>query len=400
MKCSYRTAATASAEELALLRLCRHDNVLIGDRGRPRQRWLALRPLSQASAVCLDLRPAISWANAQGDQVESLILFGSQARGAVHEDSDIDFYVVGDAPTVRARTLADAYPGIAVDVLNKSRADFQAVLAGREKKLETVVLDTGVLVTGNGFEMRVNMDAKKRVNVAGMTMHYQAACHRFRVALEAMEIATSQFERLSRPTVPLQEVVAASADCGERVAKAILELAGLTPLKTHTVNELADQLRAEEHKRLGFATVKGLPANDVLASRVMAMDGETGELNLHTIAYSEARVFRDDPVGKLVVPHAHARLASAGSNLLWLRDRVAVDPGFAPVLDEAREGLLVAFDLVDCDVADRAAMETALAAVEERVRRYERAFDLAPWPAELFERVTVALMHPTPTGRG
>ena len=397
---NFRTADALSAHELTSLRLCRRDNVLIGYGDSPSERLLTLRPLSLAPAVQVDLRPAMDWAREQRDDVESLILFGSQARGTAHENSDIDFYVVGHASKDSTSTLADRYPGRPVDVIASTRLTFDNVLSFWEKRFETVVFNTGVLVTGRSIERRVNMNANQRINLKAVLNHFDSACRLFQTAVSGMDNAVAQRER--GMSVGLQHLVAATADCGERTAKAMLELAGLTPVKTHAVSELADQLRADAHLRQGFETLRDLSPSDVVADRISAMDGETATDRLHVATYREIDVFPDEPDGRRLTNHAHARLGVTIDNLLWVLGLFDADDGFsARYAVEIRNALLLAFDGLKLPV-DAGFQHTrgAVKKVQERVRRYERAFDVPPWPSELFERVAVALVHPTPKGPG
>ena len=334
MALKYRTAAALSADERDRLRVAPDDKVLIHETDAG-SKMLSVRPLGLAPELDFDVEPAQRWAAARAGRVDALVVFGSRARGTAHEGSDIDFYAVGQVSRDDEKALNDAYPGVSIDVIKRTREEYRAKLESGDLCLEHNVVRSGVLIAGEERATYGRADAGKPwVNRAAVAGHIETACQKFNVQLDATARVASRRGQTLPPSHAA--LVAASADAAERVAKAMLVLVGVLPRKTHFVPVLRDQMLDQAHVRRTVRTVANLPDNVELARRIIRMDGETQTDKLHIVEYLEGGVFPYDPAGKELIRNAHARLYASLDNVLWLYDLIVADPEFETVAARAR----------------------------------------------------------------
>ena len=125
---------------------------------------LAARGQSGTEAHCADIVRGVE--EAFGDEVEGILLFGSQARGDAHEGSDVDILVIMDARIPITRALYRRIPGRFSDDISIHFAHMNRDPAEASSLLLECALD-GKILLDRGGAVRKSLDALREYILSG-----------------------------------------------------------------------------------------------------------------------------------------------------------------------------------------------------------------------------------------
>ena len=91
---AFKTAAELGEAERALLGVSARDNTLFSIQGDG-SCIAKVRPWRPGLLPHLDVGSIRTWAEERARRIQSVVVFGSHARGTDHRHSDVDLYVVG-----------------------------------------------------------------------------------------------------------------------------------------------------------------------------------------------------------------------------------------------------------------------------------------------------------------
>ncbi len=333
---TFKTAAELGEAERALLGVSARDNTLFSLQGDGS--WIAkVRPWRPGLLPHLDVGSIRAWAEERARRIQSVVVFGSHARGTDHRHSDVDLYVVGRLSGKDKTTLEKCLSPSSVDIIDRtSMTKFRAGVAERRLSIENQVMRHGVQIFGWAPEAKLHIEREQySMDEKAFYSHFEGAAQILESMFATLMVHIAKAQGPGLEYVNLRKHVSDSSDAAERVAKAILTCVGLSPEHKHDIPALQAQLVREAHQRSSTRTPLGLPDTETLAKRIESMNHETLK-GLHTLVYLEGGVYMTYEEGRDLVIHAQERMAAAIKNLIWLFAIISRDDQFAELARKCR----------------------------------------------------------------
>ncbi len=340
---SFKTAAELGEAERALLGVSARDNTLFSIQGDGS--WIArVRPWRPGLLPHLDVGSIRAWAEERARRIQSVVVFGSHARGTDHRHSDVDLYVVGRLSGKDKTTLEKCLSPSSVDIIDRtSMTKFRAGVAERRLSIENQVMRHGVQIFGRPPETKLNIEGEQySMDEIAFYSHFAGAT---RVISKGLSYFTEYIffaKTHGLAELDLRDHVADSSDAAERAAKAILTSVGLSPEHKHDIPALQAQLVREAHQRSSTRTPRGLPDTETLERRIESMNHETSK-GLHTLVYLEGGVYMTYEEGRDLVNNAQERIAAVIDSLVWLFAIISRDEQLSELAKKCRIQLEACF---------------------------------------------------------
>jgi len=158
---TFKTAAELNEAERGLLGVSMRDNTLFRIQGDGAC-IAKVRPWRPGLLPHLDVESIRNWAEARARRIQSVVVFGSHARGTDHKHSDVDLFVIGRLSGKDKRTLRERLSPSSVDIVDRtSMTRFRAGVAERRLSIENQVMRHGVQVFGRPPEARLNLEGEQ-----------------------------------------------------------------------------------------------------------------------------------------------------------------------------------------------------------------------------------------------
>ena len=323
---NYKTAAELDEAERSLLGVSAHDNTLYQLQSDG-SCLVKVRPWQPGMLPRLDVASVRRWAEERANRVQSVVVFGSHARGTDHKYSDVDIFVIGRLSGRDKGKLRDILKPSRVDIVDRtSRSKFRASLAERHLSIDNQVLRHGVQIFGNAPQATMKLEeGQYSMDDKAFLSHFKGASEAVTGMLAVLSDHTFSVQEYGFEEIDLRRHVADSSNAAERTAKAILVSVGLSPEHKHDIPALVEQLRREAHQRRATRTPQGLPDTETLAKRIETMNHETASQALHVLVYHEGSVFAQHAEGRALLVNAQDRFARVIDSLVWLFEIIKGD---------------------------------------------------------------------------